>query len=890
MGKVIKRILLIIGIFLLLVIAAAIILPIVYKDKIVQFAKDEANKHINARLDFDNNISLSLFRSFPDFSVGVNKLLIINKAPFEGDTLVDIGEFHATLDIMSVIKGEKMQVKDITLKKPNLHFIVLENGMSNWDIAIKSKEEAAKQGTDTTSKFKLGLKHYEIDNGNIIYDDRQGKMYARLDNLNHSGSGDFTQDIFDLATKTTIDRLTFGYGGINYLNKVNTALDLTLNIDMPHSKYTFKQNELRLNGLTVNFDGNVSMPDTVNTNMDLTFKSKQTDFKSILSLIPAIYMKDYKNLQASGNMNFSGMAKGTYNDKTYPAFQLLLGVANGTFKYPDLPSSVNNVNIDAEVKSPGGALDNMIVDVRKAHVEMAGNPFDAKILVTHPMTDPNLDAALKGKINLDNIKSLVKLDPGTAIGGLLDMDVAMKGVMSQLEKKEYDKFYAKGYIAGQNVTYASADVKQQLTVTSTRLDFTPQNVKLSNTNVKFGKSDIQADGSLSNFIGYMLKNQTIVGTLNLTSTYLDVNPFMTPSGESKPATSNEPMQVYVLPKNIDFTMKAKMGTVLYDKYDISNMVATLILKDSRLSFENMGMNMLNGHFAIDGYYDTKNPVQPDVDFKMGIKQLSIPEAFKAFNTVQQFAPIAQYMNGNMDMNMAITTSLDKNMNPIWPTLFGSGKLDIAQATVSGFAPVDKVADKLNMQQFKSMTVKDIHPSFTITKGRFYLKDPITFNVSGVKGQVIGSNGIDKTIDYTMSLDVPAGNVASQANTAIGNLIKDKNFNLGVGQTVKADVKIGGTVTNPTVNVSLKDVAGSVKSAIKDQFEQKKKELQDQANQQLQQAKQKAEEEKKKAEDQARQQAEQEKQKLQQQIDEQKKQQEQNLKNQAKDKLKGIFGK
>jgi paraquat-inducible protein B len=201
-----------------------------------------------------------------------------------------------------------------------------------------------------------------------------------------------------------------------------------------------------------------------------------------------------------------------------------------------------------------------------------------------------------------------------------------------------------------------------------------------------------------------------------------------------------------------------------------------------------------------------------------------------------------------------------------------------------------VADKLNMQQFKSLTVKDIHPSFTITKGRFYLKDPITFNVSGVKGQVIGSNGIDKTIDYTMSLDIPAGNVASQANTAIGNLIKDKNFNLGVGQTVKTDVKIGGTITNPTVNLSLKDVAGSVKNAIKDQFEQKKKELQDQANQQLQQAKQKAEEEKKKAEDQARQQAEQEKQKLQQQIDQQKKQQEENLKNQAKDKLKGIFGK
>src|SRR5438477_10642898 len=111
--KIVKRVFAILGILILVLLIAAVLLPIIFKGKIVEYAKTEANKHINARLDFDNNISLSLFRSFPDFSIGINKIVIINNKPFEGDTLISIPEFHATLDIMSVIKGEKIGVKTL---------------------------------------------------------------------------------------------------------------------------------------------------------------------------------------------------------------------------------------------------------------------------------------------------------------------------------------------------------------------------------------------------------------------------------------------------------------------------------------------------------------------------------------------------------------------------------------------------------------------------------------------------------------------------------------------------------------------------------------------------------------------------------------------------------
>ena len=91
--------------------------------------------------------------------------------------------------------------------------------------------------------------------------------------------------------------------------------------------------------------------------MDLKLDTKDVDFKSILSLIPAIYAKEFSGIKASGNVNLSGFAKGKMEGENYPAFSLKMKVSNGTFQYPDLPKSVQGISINASVENPGGSLD-----------------------------------------------------------------------------------------------------------------------------------------------------------------------------------------------------------------------------------------------------------------------------------------------------------------------------------------------------------------------------------------------------------------------------------------------------------------------------------------------------------------------------------------------------
>ena len=96
---------------------------------------------------------------------------------------------------------------------------------------------------------------------------------------------------------------------VKYFNKTAVNFDAEIEADLVKSKYTFKQNVAKLNELELQFDGFVEMP-TDDISMDLTFNAPKTDFKNILSLIPAVYMTDFKQLKTSGKMGLSSFAKG----------------------------------------------------------------------------------------------------------------------------------------------------------------------------------------------------------------------------------------------------------------------------------------------------------------------------------------------------------------------------------------------------------------------------------------------------------------------------------------------------------------------------------------------------------------------------------------------------
>ncbi|MCH8317792.1 MAG: AsmA family protein, partial [Bacteroidetes bacterium] len=426
-----KKILLILLGIIIVLFAIVITIPIIYKDEIKAKIDEELAKSINAQVYFEKNkFGISLLTNFPNLALKLGDFGIVGKDAFEGDTLTSIKSFRVVVDLMSVISGDQIKINGIYLINPRIFATVLEDSTASWDIFIAGEEEPGEKEEEEPSDFSIKIKKWEIKNGYIVFDDRTAPMYAEIVNLNHTGSGDFTQDILDLVTNTKIDALTLELGGVKYFNKNTLDIDFIINMDMPNSKYIFKENKIKINDFSFGFDGFIAMNEE-DINMDITFKTKETRFKNILSLVPGVFLEGFEDLKTSGSLAFNGFAKGTYNENSLPAFGFKLIVNDGMLQYPDLPTAINNITLDMYVDNKDGILDNTVINIKKFHIDMGNNPIDAKILV-EGLTDYKIDADVLAKINLAELTKMIPME-GLTLKGLFSLDIKAKGIYSETQ-------------------------------------------------------------------------------------------------------------------------------------------------------------------------------------------------------------------------------------------------------------------------------------------------------------------------------------------------------------------------------------------------------------------------------------------------------------------------
>jgi AsmA-like C-terminal region/AsmA family len=836
-----KKVLIIISTILILLIAAIVALPIIFKDKIVAKVKTEINNNINATVDF-KGFDLSLIKHFPNFTLTLENFSVVGINDFKGDTLAAIKQFDVTVDLMSVIKGSQIKINAISLDEPTINLLVLKNGKANWDIA-KATEPSAPAAE--SSGFKASLEKYSITKGNILYDDASMGFKMMMTDLNHTGSGDFTQDLFILNTKTAIASTDLWYGGVKYLHHVVAGLKADLEMDMKNRKFTFKENELVLNGLGLGFNGWLAMP-ADDITMDLTYNAKQSEFKNFLSLVPGIYTEQFSDLKSSGTLAFKGFVKGKYNDKSMPGFGITLNINNGMFQYPSLPTAVNNVNVDLAIKNPDGVPDHTSIDLRRLHLEIGAEVFDAKLLVHTPVTNADIDGMIKGKVNLANISKIVPLEKGTSIRGNLDADLAFKGRMSAIEQKNYEAFYAAGNFSLANFNYTSSDYKQGFELSQFNMTINPKNVILNKLNARMGKSDFNATGTLDNFLPYFVKNEKLSGSLNLISNNIDLNEF---AGEEKSTATTADTTIaslIVIPDNIDFTFNALINKLTKDDIVLQNLKGNVVIRNSTVDMSNLSFNTLGGNINISGSYTAPTAKEADMKLSLNIKNCDIQQTVKTFSTVKKIAPIAEQCNGAYSTLFTLNGKLDSKMEPVMNTLNGYGKLQTIGLTVSNFPPLIKIADALKMDQFKQVKPSDLDLSFEFLEGRLFVK-PFETTLGGYKTKIEGSNGFDQTIDYSLKLDIPTASLPGAATgvmTGLINQANSKGAKLSMGDQVSVNVLLGGTVTSPTVKTGLKETAGAVvddlKEKVKAELDKKKKELEDKARAEADRLKKEAE--------------------------------------------------
>lgn len=808
-----KKFLKITGITLAVLLVLMITLPIIFKGKIVEQVKHAINENVNAQVDF-RTFRISLLRNFPNVSFRINDLTVVGVDDFEGDTLANVGSLFISVNVMSIFGSDGYEIKTIRVDNASLLLKVLEEGKANWDIAIPSDEVA---DTDDDFDFKIALRSFLVRNAHIIYDDRSMDFYTRLENFNHSLSGDFTADFTTLVIRnTTAEKLYVRYDGMPYLNGVFAELRADIDADLNEFSFVFRDNFLRLNDLTANFDGTFAMPEDAMI-MDFTFASPQADFKSFLSLVPAIYAKEYDGLTTSGSMAFNGHVKGVYDENSIPGFAINIDVENGMFQYPDLPAAVTDVNILARINNPGGDADLTVVDVSRFTMNVAGNPVDFKMNLRTPVSDPNIDGHLKGRIDLAQLKDFYPLDEGESVSGLIETDMTAKGRLSSIENERYNEFLFTGRLSVNNMNYVSETFPQGVQISTAELSFSPQFAEVRAFRTNIGESDITASGRIDNILGFAMKDEMLRGNFDVRSSFLNLNQFMVEEPEGAPEDEPMVLSAIAIPANINFLLQGNFDKILFGDLEITNARGNIRIADQTARLENLRMNMLDGVMVLNGSYTARDITRPEIDFGLNISNFDIQKTFNTFNTFSIIAPIGERASGRFSSNFTLRSLLDQNLDPLLNTLAGSGRLQSSAVTVENSPALVGLADNLKLDMFRQWDVSDILIFFEFKDGGVEVQ-PFDIDFGRSSARISGTHSFDQTINYMMGLSIPRAEFGGAANQALDNLISQaagRGLNITPSENVNIGVGIAGTVSEPRISISLAETAGGLRDQVQD---------------------------------------------------------------------------
>jgi len=794
------------GIILGILIVLLALSPFLFRNSLEKFVIRTINKNLNATVAW-KDMDLSLFRSFPDAALTIHDFTVINKAPFEGDTLASGKTLKLDMGIMQLFKSsnESIKVDALALEETFVNIKIDSLGNANYDIAIKDDAPVINENASKAGSFTFDLQKYEIRDSRINYLDEATKTFLILKNINHEGTGDFSLDVSKLETHT--DALaSLRIDDIEYLSDNQVALDADFNMDLKNQKYTFLENEAKINELPLTFDGFVKVNEN-NNEIDLTFKTPSSDFKNFLAVIPKTYVKEIKDVNTTGNFTVNGMIKGIVDEEHIPKMDIKIASDNASFKYPDLPKAVENISIDAHIKNETGLAKDTYINIGGLTFKIDNEVFSAYGSLRNLTENILVNMAIKGSLNLAHIEQVLPVKLEQKLNGIIRADITTNFDMESVDKEQYQNINTNGTATVTDFNYSDKAFKNDLKISKATITMTPgNNIKLNELLATSGQTDVKASGNIHNLIPFLISKQNLKGRFSVQSNTFNINDFMASESEtsettSKNKSSNKTVttseKAVKIPGFLDATLDFSAKKVVYDNLELDNAKGTVVIKNETATLSNVTSSFLGGNIALAGNVSTLNAT-PTFVMDLDLSKINIAESFQKLELLQFLAPIAQGLQGNLNTKLQLHGNLNNDLTPILTTLAGDALAQIITAEIDPEKTplLSKLNASLSFLHLDELSLRDLSTVLKFNNG-FIEVQPFDFNVKGIKVTAAGKHGLDKSLDYNVTLDVPAKYLGSE----VGNLLAKLSPEDANNMTVALPIGLKGTFNNPQISVN-----------------------------------------------------------------------------------------
>lgn len=813
MKKAIYILVVIIG----LVLISLALFPLVFKGKINEMMLKKVNGMVDAKVTY-GRYKLSFLQSFPDFTATFTDLAIVGKGEFEGDTLASFKKFSAQINVPSLIREKGIVVESLYLDKGRLQLLISEAGNNNWNIEKTDSTITPDQADviltddqDEDTPFKMLLRNVVINDFDFIYKSIKSDYMFAVYDLNGHFSGTMEDMYTILSIEASTPSINFNMGEIHYLQNNKLDLSTKLQADLETWEFKFQTGSSLLNGIPLQVNGGFDMPGD-SMLFDIHFDVPDIDMKQVLTMIPAYYQKYMTDIQATGNIKLNGAITGLYYEEIYPGIEILFDIHDGVVKYPQLPDVLKIHQLNANVTKPEGDMDLMTVGITQLEMQLAQNPLSMHALFSNLFTDPHLDVALDGVIDLESLSKVIPLGDSKIIG-MITADATIKGNYSDLESNNFTAFVSKGSVDLKNFFLQNSALPQGVKISNAALVLNNQNVDIKGLQGEMGRSDFNLSGELNNVITYLFASDVLKGQFELKSRFVDLNEFMNDyeSGEGvyiAADTTKAEKKPLVLPEKVSINFNAKVDRLLFDQMDITQFDGRIALHQQKLTLIGLDMNLIGGKMKLNGTVLADGREYPDVNFNLDILNFDLPMAYRQIGMVQKYMPFAAKSQGKFSTKLNIESQLGTGLKMILSAITAKGSFsttDLKLVDASFFSSLKSV---IKYDRLRNFGVDNFKTNFSIKDGNLNI-DPFSTKLANQPVRLGGSYNLGGTLDFRVDATVEKDILSNEIQNMIAYIPGHQRVsNIDVGVNIKGDAK------NPNVTVDQDKIKKQVMDQLK----------------------------------------------------------------------------
>lgn len=798
--KIFKRSLFYLSLLLGVILIASVTSVFLFKDRIIDQFVNEANKSLGTPVKI-GKIDVSAWRDFPNLAIIFSDVYVEDSHP-GNYPLLTAKTISFYLNPIEVWQGN-YNIRGLQISDSETNLKIDKDGQTNYEV-VKSSPAAS-----ADKKIQFNLKNVILKNTVVNYKDIYRLQDHQFESDQLVASIKIDGRLYDIEADGDVTSIQIGVGSTTLLKNKRFEVLADLTYDDGNKLVNIRPSTLELHHSQFEVKGSYHFQ--TNNLIDMTCDGKNTDIQTLLSLLPETINQRVSQYQSKGDVYFNMAIKGEISKNKEPFLSLQFGCTNTTLFHPDYQSKIENANLEGIFKTPSiNSFGRASLTLNNVNGNLNGRSFRTNLSIEN-FDDPYVTFLFQGALEASSVTNFYPLQAVKELSGDIDIDISFSGRTSLLKRKATaQKVDATGSIKMTALNFVAGKQDVHFKDLNGELQFTKNDLALSNVSGAIENSDFHLNGFFKNIITFLLfENQPIGIETDLRSKYIDLDQlFELGFGQE----GSGEYQFNISP-DLNLNFNCDIQSMHYKRFKPQHISGNLLIKNQMAVARNVSFDGIGGKLSLNGVMDAKNNKAIEVMSAFKLNGIHIDSAFYIFEDFRQDFIKQEHLKGQAYADVDLEMVLNENLKLFPETLIANISAIIKNGELNNFEPMKRLNRYLDDEGLSKLRFGDLKNEIHIeNKTVFIPQMQVISNVTTI--QLTGTHTFDQKINYRVIAPLRSKKKIDP-DEAFGAIEEDQTG------SAKIFLKITGTTDNYTVSYDKEAVKQKISSDLKKEVKELK---------------------------------------------------------------------